>query len=74
MLGEKCKNICKQIYHKQKDLDYTVYAVQIITHWAVRVLLLLNSATTFFKAWTWGIDSFSTSVRSPQKMLSFQAV
>jgi len=35
-----------------------MYVMQIIRHWAVGVLLLLNSVTTYFKIWTTDIDFF----------------
>jgi len=38
---------------------WIIYVMQIIRHWAVGVLLLLNSITTFFLIWADGIGIFS---------------
>jgi len=40
-------NVYRQTHYKQKGLDYL--CKQIIRHWAVSVLVLLNSATTLFE-------------------------
>ena len=42
-----------------------MYVMQIIRHWAVGVLLLLNSVTTYFKIWTTDIDFFFFYIMSP---------
>jgi len=41
-----------------------MYVMQIVKHWAVGVLLLLNSVATFLKTWTSGIDVLSSHQES----------
>ena len=44
-----------------------MYVMQIIRHWAVGVLLLLNSVATFFKPGLRGIDVFFSHRKSTSK-------